>query len=57
VYALQYSQKKNKTTPIGVVVTSVEEEIFTTLEELAQDVEKEEALLSLKRRRMQPLTL
>ena len=40
VYTLSYSQRKQKTTPTRVVVSSVEEAIFATLEELVEAVEK-----------------
>lgn len=36
VYTLPYLQRKKKTTPTGVIVSFVEEAIFTTLQELAK---------------------
>lgn len=42
VIILPYSPNKNKTTSIGIVVSSVEEVVLATLEELADSMEREE---------------
>jgi len=40
VISLPYSRKKNKTTSIGIVVSTLEEAVLCTLEELADSMEK-----------------